>query len=399
MRVGAGGISIPGDRAIRGGPAGFSPLRFSGCVLWLRSDLGLTLNQTSVSFPDAIDNAAWTKLRCSVTPDATADPFGTNLADKIIEDNTATNTHTFNQAVTNGSATLQHTTSIYAKAGTRSWVALSDAVAGSAYYNLGNGTLGTVAGGTAAIQNVGNGWYLCSFTASGITSFNCFMATGDNAANYTGDGVSFIYVVRANVQQGRVSAWADQSGAGNTVSQATAASQPLWVPTAQVGKPVVRFDGVDDDLFRNATNLWGAGAYGFAIAFKGTSTANYLLSDGTATTGVGFGNVGGNRCFTHQNVENHADAAVVATAETWVGSRAAASAPTLLVNGVSQSLTNTVNTVNDPGGAGVLAVGSFGHLSNFIASDIYEVIAYNRDLTATEQTRLANYLRAEWGTP
>src|SRR6266568_1754223 len=47
---------------------------------------------------------------------------------------------------------------------------------------------------------------------------------------------------------GKVTAWQDQSGNGNNASQTTADMSPLLVNDAINGKPVLRFDGVDDFL-------------------------------------------------------------------------------------------------------------------------------------------------------
>src|SRR5262245_29682685 len=47
---------------------------------------------------------------------------------------------------------------------------------------------------------------------------------------------------------GNVSAWADQSGNGNNVTNTTAANQPLWLDNTLNGLPVVRFDGANDEL-------------------------------------------------------------------------------------------------------------------------------------------------------
>ena len=45
-----------------------------------------------------------------------------------------------------------------------------------------------------------------------------------------------------------VSNWADQSGNGDDLVQATGTNQPLWVDTAMNGYPVIRADGVDNWL-------------------------------------------------------------------------------------------------------------------------------------------------------
>ncbi len=47
---------------------------------------------------------------------------------------------------------------------------------------------------------------------------------------------------------GIVTAWQDQSGKGNNAAQSTADLYPLLVTNAINGKPVLRFDGVDDFL-------------------------------------------------------------------------------------------------------------------------------------------------------
>src|SRR5438128_2330986 len=47
---------------------------------------------------------------------------------------------------------------------------------------------------------------------------------------------------------GKVTAWQDQSGKGNNASQTVADTSPLLVNNAINGKPVLRFDGVDDFL-------------------------------------------------------------------------------------------------------------------------------------------------------
>ncbi|WP_054023591.1 polysaccharide lyase family 8 super-sandwich domain-containing protein [Bacillus sp. FJAT-28004] len=47
---------------------------------------------------------------------------------------------------------------------------------------------------------------------------------------------------------GKVSAWADQSRSANNAAQATAGYQPTLVSNGFNGNPVIRFDGVDDNL-------------------------------------------------------------------------------------------------------------------------------------------------------
>ena len=60
---------------------------------------------------------------------------------------------------------------------------------------------------------------------------------------------------------GYVVTWYDQTGNGNHATQATAASQPLFVASAQNGRPGGRFDGVDDwlDALDSASFSWSGG--------------------------------------------------------------------------------------------------------------------------------------------
>jgi len=82
-------------------------------------------------------------------------------------------------------------------------------------------------------------------TSSSTTVFVQVMSAGTFPTN----GLAVWFRADAGITQasGRVSRWEDQSGSGRHAVQATSASQPLWVADAVPGgKPVVRFDGVND---------------------------------------------------------------------------------------------------------------------------------------------------------
>jgi hypothetical protein len=78
-----------------------------------------------------------------------------------------------------------------------------------------------------------------------------------------------------------VSQWADQSGQGRNVVQPTAANQPALV-TTELGKPALRFDGLNDFM---AFNLRVNGLSGMTIFLvannlkdqAGTSAANAAI--------------------------------------------------------------------------------------------------------------------------
>ena len=138
----------------------------------------------------------------------TTDPFGGNTA-SFIQESTATGNHLILRPVDLISGAV-YTVSFFCKAATRSWayVRLATRAGQGAYFNLSNGTIGTVESGiTANIENYTNGWYRCSVSI--VIEPSTFypqvnIATGDNQSNYTGDGTSGIYIWGAQLELGSV---------------------------------------------------------------------------------------------------------------------------------------------------------------------------------------------------
>lgn len=155
---------------------------------------------------EEFDNSIWIKSDATVTANAVLSPDGTVDADFLVEGTSAATTHGFYRSATLTAGS--HTLSIYAKAGTRSWLWLvcTAAANAGAYFDLATGTVGAVSSGySASIAPAGNGWYRCSitFTATAASWFpNVFLATGNNGAVYTGDGTSGIYIWGAQLEAG-----------------------------------------------------------------------------------------------------------------------------------------------------------------------------------------------------
>lgn len=156
-------------------------------------------------FSEEFDNAAWVKTRSTVTANAGVAPNGQATADKLVEDGTATQTHSMAQSVTPPGAGL-YNLSVYLKAGERTWVRLllsSPAV--NAYLNLATGALGTVAGSGWVVTDGGDGFWRLSIpvTLTGAaTTITLRLATGDAGEVYSGDNASGAFVWGAQLTQG-----------------------------------------------------------------------------------------------------------------------------------------------------------------------------------------------------
>ena len=131
-------------------------------------------------------------------------PDGTNNAWKLVDNNDGnTGQCAINYFNTNVITNNYNTVSLFVKKqGNNDWVYINNFgfdVTSRSWFNISNGTLGTVASGhTASIDNYGNGWYRIAITfttefdLSG--SINIRLATSDGATNILKDGTNGVYI-------------------------------------------------------------------------------------------------------------------------------------------------------------------------------------------------------------
>jgi hypothetical protein len=167
-----------------------------------------TTRKNLLGFTQEFDNAAWTKLRSSITANVTTAPDNTTTADKLVEDTTASNTHQIDSATASGTLSTTHVASFYIKAAERTRARTVILFGGSngvfVDANLADGTIGaatafnTATAGTATITPVGNAWYriTVSGSSSASTSITTRVEILDASGNrsYTGDGTSGIFI-------------------------------------------------------------------------------------------------------------------------------------------------------------------------------------------------------------
>ena len=162
---------------------------------------------------EEFNDANWQKLFTSVTANTTAAPDNNTTADTLTASAT-TAEHVLLSAVGMGVSILAGVTyaiSIYVKAGTSSFIQINGPTSfgadAFANFNVATGTVGTVgSAATAAIQNVGNGWYRCSMVApalvaSGRVNFTMTTsATAPRQESWTATGTETLFVWGAQLE-------------------------------------------------------------------------------------------------------------------------------------------------------------------------------------------------------
>lgn len=211
------------------------------------------------SYSADFTQAAWTKTRATITPNATLAPDGTTTAALLIEDTTATATHQLSRASAVNAAGVASSPSIYIKKapGGRRYVQIwtgnfaNQSQRSQITFDLDTGT-GVVTGspvGTAAvnIQKLANGWWrLSPYTVSngvGAVALTVSLMSNATTTTYTGDGVSGVYVWGGQWEDGSF----PTSYIPTTTATATRAADVLKVPTGawwNAGAGTLRMDGV-----------------------------------------------------------------------------------------------------------------------------------------------------------
>jgi len=195
-----------------------------------------------------------------------------------------------------------------------------------------------------------------------------------------------------------VSQWADKSGNGRNVSQATATSQPAYDTVAFNSKPALVFDGVNDWIRRagqvfdpSNSNLFLAIEYRNAVKtlqsvvasdVSGSSPYLYLQADSGALKGYGGNYVSAGTYSLNQREITQISRLATGNIELYRSG-------TLTGSGAAG-----IATVNDGFTFGLLGSGSFG---TFAAMAIAETVVVSGVLSTDNRQKLEGYLAWKWG--
>jgi hypothetical protein len=158
------------------------------------------------------DFIQWSKTGSSITSNSIISPSGMNNANLLTED-TSNGGHQVsnNASITNNTPVTLY---VYAKSKERFKLKIAHLTANfsntttEGFFDLSNGTILAQRNlNSAFIKNVGNGWYLCSITATPTTTTTSpiFIASLNDNGNafYQGDGTSGIYIWGAQLERSK----------------------------------------------------------------------------------------------------------------------------------------------------------------------------------------------------
>jgi hypothetical protein len=215
-----------------------------------------------------------------------------------------------------------------------------------------------------------------------------------------------------------VSSWSDKSGTGNTVTNATSASQPTYQATGFNSKPSVFFDASDDFLGKSSVvGLPNTGDlfYGAAFRFNADSGIwRWVVGHRSAANSVLNGSIGIQRGGGDSQIGTHnvdvsdtrikVDVTSISVNRIATMGRAGGTngnGGTVKVTATAPSgssyLTEATQTWTTSSGSFLQIGGRQQSGTGWCNAAISEVIACNRDLTTTERQKFEGYLAHKWG--
>ena len=206
--------------------------------------------------------------------------------------------------------------------------------------------------------------------------------------------------VGVTLNAGNVSSWADQSGNGNNATQATPASQPLWVSSnASIrGKPTIRFAGATSTYLGHSLGGTSSNFTVWVVVVSVTQTSTNFRCLYGNNAGVLVGSNGSGTSGDWGAYDGATDDGgttihgVGGFALTWVSSTPTGT-QTFYTNGGAG--VNVTGTAAYPGASGLIGQGGGG--AQTFGGELAEIAVFNTQLTAAQVSLLYSYAHARYG--
>lgn len=262
---------------------------------------------------------------------------------------------------------------------------------------------GTVTQVGTAITGIGTAFQsevVIGDTLTGTLISGTVTAIADNThltvdASNSGAGAAFTVNPTAGVTD-RVTTWADQSGVGNNVTQATASKKAVQKLAAKNSLPAVRGNGFSTRLSAGSLIDFGANNTIFVVIRPSniSAAAKVILGDGTGQYAPYFDNT----AFFYASPFGSTGNASVAhgmSAAAWyvIAIRRTGTTVRFYKNGVQLGTDQTLSANNS---LTLQALFALTADTNFGALDIGEVVAYSAALSDGNVQNIFTYLNARW---
>lgn len=342
------------DRLLRLGLRAFVPPSIPGCVLWARSDMGVTRDACVLVDGDceAVGVAAWTPLGATLTKE-TASPY---QGVRNIKAENAVGWGSASQPILVVGETYRAT--------------------GAA---RGNGALGV------PLLHDGVTTHWTGLADPVWQPFDVtFVATNTSICYLTGSAVVGEYTEwdALTLDCRSVTTWEDYSGSGHRLQQAVAACMPTLVAAGIGTHPSIRFDGVADWLLSSFVIAQPCEVH-ISAAWNNADATLRALTGGAAAASLW-----------HQNTN---DCNLEAGAGPLVGPVHTANATVYhaVYNGAASEVWLDRGAITT-GAAGAAALNGImiGARSggDYAVADVREIVVYNRITTDAERRRLTTYM-------
>lgn len=220
------------------------------------------------------------------------------------------------------------------------------------------------------------------FTATTVAGLRLWMKADSITGKNDGDAVT---------------QWNDSSGQGNNTTQAVGGAQPTYRTSVQNGRPVVRFDGVDDNLLTAiSSTVPSQASLTVLVCAKTTTVTGAKRFCGYTSGGWSAGLSGTAMRFTTAAVKDYDSAASQWDISNFrVMTYIFDSAFNLNWWNNGKALAQTTHTVDANSSTAAFAIGSSNN--EFWTGDIAEVLVYSSALSDNDRIKVQNYLGSKYG--